>query len=96
MVIYISGLDEGKPKKASPPPLKGPAIKRRTFFAASLIQLLTKCRALLFRSAETEAGQRTDAHLTDRPTESDRKIQADSVPWFGKKFSMMPSDVTES
>ena len=58
-----------------------------------------------------EAGQRTDAHLTDpstdRPTNgirpknttaSDRKIvqRADSVPCLGKKFSMMPSDRIEN
>ena len=59
----------------------------------------------------TEAGQRTDAHLTNpstnRPTNgiwpknttaSDRKIvqRDDSVPCLGKKFSMTPSDLIEN
>ena len=58
-----------------------------------------------------EAGQRTDAHLTDpstdRPTNgiqpknttaSNRKIVqlANSVPCLGKKFSMMPWDRIEN
>ena len=51
-----------------------------------------------------EAGQRTDAHLTDQwnPTEKPRHLiekivqLADSVPCLGKKFSMMPSDRIEN
>jgi hypothetical protein len=62
-------------------------------------------------STLAEAGQRTDAHLTDpstywptngiRPkntTASDRKIVqwADSVPCLGKKISIMPLDRIEN
>ena len=61
--------------------------------------------------SQKEAGQRTDAHLTDPSTDRstngirpknttafDRKIvqRADSVPCLGKKFSMMSSDRIEN
>ena len=64
-----------------------------------------------FMGGRAEAGQRTDAHLTEpstdrqtngiRPkntTASDRKIvqRADLVPCLGKKFSMISSDRIEN